>query len=69
MASAISQHGETVDQLCWRALGSTVPVEQVYAANPGLADRGTFLPAGIVVTLPDAVTTPSQTRETITLWS
>ena len=33
----LSQHGETLDQVCWRALGSTEQVDAVYAANPGLA--------------------------------
>ena len=69
MASAQTQHGETLDQLCWRALGSTDPVDAVYSANPGLAEHGPILPAGLTVTLPETASTPSPLRETITLWS
>lgn len=64
-----SEEGETLDQLCWRALGSTDPVEQVYAANPGLAESGAFLPAGVDVVIPETATSPAPLRETITLWS
>lgn len=72
MARAIpSEPGETLDQLCWRALGATTPLEDVYAANPGLAALGTVLPAGTLVTLPETatVTPAAQTRETVQLWS
>lgn len=62
-------HGETLDQLCWRALGSTVPVDLVYAENPGLAEHGPILPAGLTVRLPITPANPAPLRETITLWS
>lgn len=64
-----SQHGETLDALCWRALGSTQAVEDVYAANPGLAAAGPILPDATPVILPETATTPAPLRETITLWS
>ncbi len=36
---------ETVDEICWRYYGRTQQaVEQVYAANPGLAEKGPTLP-------------------------
>lgn len=72
-----SEAAETLDALCWRALGSTVPVEAVYAANPGLAALGPVLPIGTAVVIPDAAL-PNSTgsgaasapvRETIQLWS
>lgn len=62
-------HGETLDQLCWRALGSTDQTGAVYAANPGLAEHGPILPAGLTVTLPETASPSSPLRETITLWS
>lgn len=65
-----SEAAETLDALCWRALGSSVPVEAVYAANPGLAALGPILPTGTAVLIPDAATaaTPAPLRETIQLW-
>lgn len=41
--------------------------ELVYAANPGLAERGPTLPAGLVVKLP-AVPSPAQPRQFRRLW-
>lgn len=67
-----SEAAETLDALCWRALGSSVPVEAVYAANPGLAALGPILPTGTPVLIPDAATgasTPAPLRETIQLWN
>lgn len=66
-----SQHGETLDQLCWRALGTTVPVDAVYAANPGLAAAGPILPDRTPVLLPATLTAApaAPLRETVTLWS
>lgn len=60
---------ETVDQLCWRVLGRTDGVtEQVLALNPGLSGFGTVLPAGIMVTLPDAPALAPVTRDLVKLW-
>lgn len=68
--AALTEHGETLDALCWRVLGNTSQVEAVYAANPGLAALGTILPAGVEIVIPAAATTPAApTRETIQLWS
>lgn len=68
-----SEAAETLDALCWRALGSTVPVEAVYAANPGLAALGPVLPIGTAVVIPDAAlpatAASAPVRETIQLWS
>lgn len=65
-----AEAGETLDALCWRALGTTAPLETIYAANPGLAALGRILPTGTVVQIPDAATTatPAPVRETIQLW-
>ncbi|NML31792.1 tail protein X [Paraburkholderia antibiotica] len=46
--------GETVDAMCWRIYGRTDGVvEAVLEANPGLAQQGIFLPAGLEVSMPD----------------
>ena len=45
------QH-DTIDMVCWRHLGQTQGVvEATLQLNPGLAQRGPFLPAGLQVTL------------------
>lgn len=65
----LSQHGETLDQVCWRALGSTQQVDAIYEANRGLAEHGPILPDRTPVLLPDTVQSRAPLRETITLWS
>lgn len=64
-----AREGETLDEICWRALGRTRGVtEQALALNRDLADLGPRLPAGTEVTLPDiAVLTPA-TRDVVKLW-
>ena len=46
---------DTLDLLCWRHLGTTAGVvETALALNPGIAGIGALLPAGYLVSLPDA---------------
>jgi phage tail protein X len=47
--------GDTADFIAWKQYGtqSGRVVEQLLDANPGLADYGPELPAGVLVTLPD----------------
>lgn len=49
-----TREGDRLDQICFKRYGSIAGqvVESVYAANPGLADYGPVLPAGLVITLP-----------------
>ena len=67
MSTVISQKGDTVDALCQRYYGKTAGVtEQGYLANPGLAEHGLQLPAGISIDLPAA---KAETRAaTVNLW-
>lgn len=59
--------GDVVDAICARILGATEDVtEAVFDANPGLADHGPILPAGLVLQLP-AAPTPA-TPVTRRLW-
>jgi len=53
--------GITLDLLLWRKYRRKTPglVERTLEMNRGLADSGTFLPVGTVVTLP--VDAPQQT--------
>lgn len=63
-----TQQNDTVDALCWRHYGRTAGVcEAVLAANPGLADHGPVLPAGLLITLPDLEATAPQ-RQMVSLW-
>ncbi|MEZ3501605.1 tail protein X [Pantoea sp. KPR_PJ] len=62
-----ARQGDTVDEICYRYYGRTQQaVEQVYAANPGLAECGALLPHGQPVTLPDLP--QAATGETVNLW-
>ncbi len=60
--------GDMLDAICWRQYGAGHPyVEAVLAENPGLAQLGPVLPAGVVITLPEF---PDQApaQETVKLW-
>ena len=59
---------DTLDLLCWRHLGTTAGVvETALALNPGIASIGALLPAGHLVTLPDAAPVVAATPM-INLW-
>lgn len=64
-----SQQGDTLDALMFRYLGaSSGYVEQALTLNPSLAALGAVLPAGTMVTLPDAMEAPTSARDSISLW-
>lgn len=66
---AIARAGETLDAICWRALGTTGGVtEQALTLNPGLAALGPRLPEGTEVTLPDTQLAAPAARENVSLW-
>jgi phage tail protein X len=45
--------GDTVDLIAWNRSGETKgATEAILVANPGLAAKGTSLPAGIVINIP-----------------
>ncbi|MEL6477609.1 MAG: tail protein X [Pseudomonadota bacterium] len=59
--------GDVVDQICFRIYGtSSGTTEALLEANPGLADRGATLPAGLELVLPPPPQTP--VRRAIRLW-
>lgn len=60
--------GDTADYIAWKYYGTQdgQVVEQLLEANPGLADRGPVLPAGILVTLPDVQ--PDTAAQVVRLW-
>jgi len=67
MTTVISQQSDTVDQICLRHYGRTAGVtEQVLDANPGLAERGPIIPAGVTITLPEV--TQKAEQKIVNLW-
>jgi phage tail protein X len=68
MTTYTTRAGDTADSIAWAYYGTTAgqTVEQLLAANPGLADRGPVLPAGVIVNLPAIETTTK--AQGVKLW-
>lgn len=64
-----SKQGDTLDEIVWRQYGaaSSATLVQIMDANPGLADLGPIIPAGVIITLPDAPET-SEIKPGVSLW-
>lgn len=64
----MTSDGDTADYIAWKHYGTQDGrvVEQMVDANPGLADIGPVLPAGIMVTLPDIQ--PEAAAQGVRLW-
>ena len=63
-----SKEGDVLDAICARHYGDTPHrVEDVIAANPGLAAFGPVLPSGLIVKLPEVEDTARE-RPVIRLW-
>ena len=61
--------GDTLDYIAWKfyeTLEGRV-VEQLLDANPGIADLGPVLQAGVLVKMPDIA--PQQQEQGVRLWS
>lgn len=64
-----ARQGDTLDLICWRYYGRTAGVtESVLAANPGVADLGSILPHGTLVTVPEIKTTTPNQIPLVQLW-
>lgn len=60
--------GDVVDWIVWRHYGRQAgAVELVLEANPGLADHGAALPAGVEVVLPELPV--PEPEPVVRLWS
>jgi len=58
---------DMLDAICFKYYGSQVGTsEAVLEANPGLAEYGPLLPAGLVIVLPN-IEAP-QTEQPVRLW-
>jgi phage tail protein X len=68
MTTYTTRAGDTADYIAFKYYGASTPqaVEQLLAANPGLADRGPILPAGVSVNLP--VIDTAAKAEGVRLW-
>ena len=70
--TVIAVQDETISHICWRLYGDSVGmVEKVMAANPNLCDLPPNLPAGTIVTLPEASSRKNKTNkviQTVNLW-
>lgn len=64
----VTSEGDQVDAIAASYYGSTANrvAEQVLEANPGLAEYGPQLPAGLRITLPD-IAKPAQ-QQGVRLW-
>ncbi len=68
MAAWITTDGDMLDAVCRLHYGPRPgAVEAVLAANPGLADRGPVLPAGVRIELPELAETPASSGA-VRLW-
>lgn len=63
----VTREGDTADWIAWRHYGRVDSVDAILEANPGLADYGPVLPAGVEVVLPE-VEQPSTTVRGVRLW-
>lgn len=53
-----TKNGDVVDAIAWKVYGRDGMAVAIYEANPGLADLGPVLPAGLLIALPDAPVVP-----------
>lgn len=62
-----AKSGDMLDEICYHYYGHTTGViEQVLAANHGLANLGPALPVGTLVTLPDVA---AAEKEQVNIWT
>jgi len=62
----LTKDGDVLDAVCYKHYGRESATVEVLAANPGLADAGMVLTAGIIIELPDLP--DAVEKATITLW-
>lgn len=63
-----TREGDTADLIAWKHYGRLEGrmVERLLEANPGLADHGPILPAGVSVQLPEVA--PQDKVDGVRLW-
>lgn len=68
MQTYLTRHGETLDAIAWRVYGTEQAVHAILLANPGVTYQSAELPAGLLLTLPDAPASDRQVQ-TVRLWA
>lgn len=62
-----TSEGDIIDYIAWKYYGKqSGVVEKILEENPGLADYGELLPAGVIIFLPE-ITLP-ETDNFVRLW-
>ena len=62
-----TRQGDSLDYICWKHYGrQSGAVEQVLAANPGLAGLGVIYPENVTIVLPELAVV--KTESTINIW-
>lgn len=63
-----TRDGDMMDEIAFRLYGSASAeaVQQIMAANPGIADTGPELPAGMVLEIPELAAPAAQ--QGVRLW-
>ena len=62
--------GDTVNALLYRETGRSddSAEEALWTLNPGLAEYGAILPAGVIVRLPVLEARDAEVRQAVTVW-
>jgi len=71
MNTYTTKDGDTADAIAFKYYGTLAGqvMEQLLTANPGLADMGPLLPAGVAVQLPAIVPSTTSTQaQGVKLW-
>lgn len=70
MTEYLTKEGDTADLIAWKIYGRQDGrvVEELIDANPGLADLGPELPAGMTVLVPDVDETTAAASNAVKLW-
>lgn len=69
MTQYLTKEGDTADFIAWKVYERQDGrvVEQLLEANPGLADLGPILPAGLTINVPDVEEEPAA-PDAVKLW-
>jgi len=62
-----TKQGDVIDAICYRHYGRESAVVDLLNTNPGLADHGSVLPAGVIINLP-ALAAPTVPSQPVRLW-
>ena len=63
-----TKDGDVVDALCYRLYGRSDVTFEVYSLNPGLAEYGPKLRAGLLLQLPDIAEPSTHTVPKVSLF-